>query len=127
MRRFLSLAALPAQVLLVIACWAAGDALARRLGGVMPGSVLGLLILLGLLGSGLLPARAVRGGARLLLADMLLFFVPAVLGVMDHPVLFGLLGLKLLVAIVLGTALVMAATGLTVEWAARRMDEHDPG
>jgi holin-like protein len=114
-------------VLLVMACWAAGDALARPLGGVLPGSVLGLLILLALLGSGLLPTRLVRSGARLLLADMLLFFVPAVLGVMDHPTLFGLLGLKLLAVIVPGTALVMAATALSVEWAARRMDGHEPG
>jgi holin-like protein len=68
----------------------------------------------------------VRSGARLLLADMLLF-LPAVLGVMDHPALFGLLGLKLLAVIVPGTALVMAATALSVEWAARRMDGHEPG
>jgi holin-like protein len=46
---------------------------------------------------------------------------------MDHPTLFGLLGLKLLAVIVPGTALVMAATALSVEWAARRMDGHEPG
>ena len=58
---------------------------------------------------------SVRRGAEWYLSEMLLFFVPAVLAVIRHHELFGLLGLKILAIMVLGTASVMAITALVVE------------
>jgi len=66
----------------------------------------------------------VSRGAGWLLAEMLLFFVPAAMIVIQNPQLFGTLGLKLLLVIVVGTVLVMAATALTIDllfrWKQRR-------
>jgi holin-like protein len=54
-------------------------------------------------------------GAEWLLTEMLLFFIPAVLVVFKHPEFFGVIGVKLLVSILLGTVVVMASTAFIVD------------
>ena len=78
------------------------------------------LVLL-LLASGKLKATTMRGGAQWLLADMLLFFVPAVLAILDHQEFLGIVGLKILDVILGGTAAVMCATALAVDFGYRMM------
>jgi holin-like protein len=56
---------------------------------------------------------------------MLLFFVPAAMILMQNPQMFGLLGLKLLAIIVVGTILVMAATALTIDVLFRWRQRHE--
>jgi len=53
------------------------------------------------------------------LAEMLLFFIPAVPAVLDHQEFLGPLGLKLLAAVLAGTLLVMGGTALTVDLCCR--------
>lgn len=64
-------------------------------------------MLLLLLMSRRLTALAMRQGAQWLLADMLLFFVPAVLAVLDRREFLGLIGLKILFVVIFSTAAVM--------------------
>lgn len=104
-----------AQIGLVAAFWLAGEALARLTGLGLPGGVLGLAMVLALLGSGRLRLRSMKRGADWLLAEMLLFFVPAVLAVFNHRELFGLVGVKILAVILLSTVAVMVATALAVD------------
>ncbi|MGU3493739.1 CidA/LrgA family protein [Xanthobacteraceae bacterium A53D] len=112
-----------AQVLLLGAVWFAGDMLVKAVGLPIPGGVIGMVALLTLLGSGLLKLTSVSGGAKWLLAEMLLFFVPSVLAILDHSEFLGAIGLKIVAVIVVGTVLVMAVTALTVDlcyrWQAR--------
>jgi len=56
-----------------------------------------------------------RRGAYWLLAEMLLFFVPATMGIIDHREFLSALGLKLVAVIVVGTLTVMAGTATTIE------------
>jgi len=65
-----------------------------------------------------------KRGANWLLAEMLLFFVPAVLALLDHGELIGLLGLKIFAIILLSTTAVMCVTALTVD-ACYRWSERD--
>jgi holin-like protein len=58
---------------------------------------------------------------------MLLFFVPAVLAVMDHREFLGLLGLKILSVILLGTVVVMSVTALVVDLGYRLSEAHGRG
>ena len=85
----------------------------------VPGSVIGLFLLFLLLMTGGMNLLTVRRGAQWYLAEMLLFFIPAVLAVLDHHEFFGLLGLKILAVILLGTFVVMVATALAVEMGLR--------
>jgi len=108
------------QVLALAAVWWAADVLVRWAGLPIPGGVVGLFAVLALLLSGRLPLHRVDQGAQWLLADMLVFFVPAVVAMVRYQDLLKSDGLKLAAVIVLGNACVMLTTALTVEWIARR-------
>lgn len=110
-----------AQVLLIVILWLAGEAVSRSTGIPVPGSVLGLFGLLYLLITGTIRLSTMRRGANFLLADMLLFFVPAVLAVLDHSEFLGLIGLKVLAVIFAGTLMVMCMTALAVDVGYRLM------
>ncbi len=103
------------QVVVLLALWGAGELLQRALHLPFPGSIAGFGLLLALLGLRVLEPADVEKGAAVFLAEMLLFFVPAVVAVVDHPEWLGNLGLRLLVAILAGTAIVMLVTGAVVE------------
>jgi holin-like protein len=110
-----------AQVGLIMLFWLGGEAVARLTGLPVPGGVVGMAVVLVLLASGRLSLFSMRRGADWLLADMLLFFVPAVLAVLNHPELIGLIGLKILAVILVGTVVVMTATALAVDLGWRLM------
>ncbi|WP_218043295.1 CidA/LrgA family protein [Oryzomonas sagensis] len=105
----------PFQALLILLFWALGEAIVRITGIAIPGAIVGLLIMLALLVGKRLRVRTVRRGAEWYLAEMLLFFVPAVLAVLDHPEFLGLLGVKILAVIVLGTLTVMTVTAGAID------------
>lgn len=103
------------QIGLIVAIWKLGDVLAHASTLAIPGSVVGMALLLVMLRCKVIALPSVKRGADVFLAEMLLFFVPAVLAVLDHPEFLGWLGIKLLAAILLGTVLVMICTALTME------------
>lgn len=107
------------QIGLLTGFWLAGNAVARLAHLPIPGAVLGMVALLALLAGGLVPLDSARRGARWLLAEMLLFFVPAVLTVLGHPELIGWLGLKVLIVILGGTLTVMTVTAGVVDLCCR--------
>ncbi len=103
------------QIALIAGFWALGEGIVRVTQMPVPGSVIGLFLLFILLITGAINLLTVRRGAQWYLAEMLLFFIPAVLAVLDHHEFFGLLGLKILAVILLGTVIVMISTALAVE------------
>lgn len=108
--------------------WMLGEAVVRLAHLPLPGGIVGMAVVLVLLATGWIRPVAVRRGARWLIAEMLLFFVPAVMAVLDHREFVGLLGLKIVAVILVGTVLVMGGTALTVDlcyrWRARREESH---
>ena len=62
---------------MILLVWQAGELLGRRLGLPIPGAVLGMALLLGLLANGSFSPAALRRGSRWFLAQMLLFLLPA--------------------------------------------------
>jgi holin-like protein len=118
----------PLQIALLLAFWLAGVAVVRMAGLPIPGGIVGMVIVLALLSSRRISVLSMRRGAEWFLADMLLFFVPAVLAVLDHRELFGMLGLKILIVIFVGTLAVMAVTAFTVDlfyrWRSNRDSAH---
>lgn len=112
------------QIALIVAFWLIGEALARACALPVPGGVVGMFIVYALLASRKLSLFSIRRGADWFLAEMLLFFVPAVMAVLEHHEMLGWLGLKVLAVIVLGTVTVMAVTAVTVDllclWSANR-------
>jgi len=78
-----------------------------------------MAIVLVLLATGKLRLTRIREGAEWFLAEMLLFFVPTVPALLDHREYFGLVGLRILTVIVVGTVVVMVVTAMTVEFCSR--------
>ena len=107
------------QVGLLIAAWWAADRAAAALHLLFSGGVVGLFALVALLATGLVKPAAIELGANWLLANMLLFFIPLVVSVVQFTDLIKSKGLILLLDIGLGFACVMLATALTVEWVCR--------
>jgi holin-like protein len=104
-----------AQVGLLFLVWLASEGFVRATHTPVPSGIVGLLIVYLLLFSRKISLRSLRRGADWYLGEMLLFFIPAVPAVTAHPEFFGLLGLKLLAVIFMGTVAVMNVTALTVD------------
>ncbi|TDY35673.1 CidA/LrgA family protein [Janthinobacterium sp. 75] len=107
------------QVGILIAAWWLADEAASALHLPFSGGVVGLFVLVALLLSGWVRPAAIELGANWLLANMLLFFIPLVVSVVQFTQLLKSQGLMLFVNIGLGFASVMLATALTVEWVCR--------
>lgn len=113
------------QIAVLIGFWIAGEGLVRLLSLPVPGGVVGMVIVLALLLSGRMHLGSMKRGAEWFLAEMLLFFVPAVLAILEHQELIGVLGLKIMAVILIGTLTVMSVTALTVDlcyrWSVRHV------
>jgi len=103
------------QIAILAGFWAVGEATVRLTHLPLPGGIVGMVVVLALLGTGHIRPAVVRRGAGWLLAEMLLFFVPAVMAILDHRELMGLVGLKIAAVILAGTVMVMGGTALAVE------------
>jgi holin-like protein len=101
------------------ALWMLCDAAVRRFDWPVPSGVLGLAVLLALLFCGGVAPRWIKAGADWLLADLLLFFVPAAVAVVRYGGLLRAVGWQVAVVVVVGTLLVMVTTALAVDQAVR--------
>lgn len=101
-----------------------GGQLAAWTGWPIPGGVIGLALLLLLFASGQVKPAALQRGAGWLMAEMLLFFIPALMSLLDYGAMLRQDGWRILLVIMCSTLLVMLATAFTVEfvcrWSSRR-------
>lgn len=98
---------------MILAFLVIGNLLSGLLGGFMPGSVIGMLLLFLALSTGIVKDRWIRQVATFLTDNMMIFFMPAFMGIMD---LWGVVRMNLwewIAVMVLSTILVLIATGLT--------------
>ncbi|APT57206.1 hypothetical protein RGI145_08955 [Roseomonas gilardii] len=105
----------------VFASWVSG-LLVQRIGIGLPGTILGMGLVLVLLATRLMRPESLRRGALVLQDHLMLFFVPPMLALLDHPEFLSLDGLLVLLSVVAGTLAVMAGTGLVVESCIRAIE-----
>lgn len=113
--RAISLLRLLFQLALLCLLFVACNHLAAARHWLIPGSVIGLGILLLLLWSRILPERAVSDGAGWLLGELLLFFIPPVISIIKYWSLIRADALTVAATVVVGTMLVLAGTAWMVE------------
>ena len=93
------------QVVVLSCIWLSMDVLRQHFGWSMPAGLF----------SGVIKVQWLKGGTNWLLAEMLLFFVPAVLVVTEYPELIQNQGLRILAVIISSTLCVMMATAWAVD------------
>jgi holin-like protein len=103
------------QVVILIVFALAGNFLAQILHVEIPGSILGLALLFLLLHFKLIRVEWVELGASWLLAEMLLFFIPPAVGIIQYTDVLARMGLGIIFVIIFSTLLVMICTGLSAE------------
>ncbi|MFQ1595158.1 CidA/LrgA family protein [Aeromonas veronii] len=105
----------PFQIVLLAAIWLLADTAVRTLYLPLPANLTGMLLLLACILLGVVKAQWFEAGARWLLAEMLLFFVPAVVAVVNYQDLLLQEGWRIMVVLLVSTTLVLGTTALVVD------------
>ncbi len=98
---------------LLLLCQSAGEVLVRLTQAPLPGPVVGLLLLWGLLNVDAL-RRPVQAAAEVLLTHLSLLFVPVGVGVVVHLELIARHGVRMAVVVVLSTWVGLVVTALVL-------------
>ena len=106
----------PIQVVLYALIFMVADRLVTLLHLPLPANIVGMVMLLLLIVFRVLPISWIKAGSRWLLAEMLLFFVPAVVAVVNYAQLLMVEGWKIFLVIGVSTTLTLGATALIVDW-----------
>jgi holin-like protein len=81
----------------------------------LPANLVGMLLMLLMIVCRVVPIKWIRAGSRWLLAEMLLFFVPAVVAVVNYAELLMVDGWRIFLVIAISTVLVLGTTALVVD------------
>ena len=108
-----------AQVALIALLWLGADTLSTHFLPFVPSSLLGLGLALVFMVLGILRRSWLAAGADWLIGEMLLFFVPAVVAVVQYAEIIRSHGFAILVVILLSTICVMVCTAIAVDIAWR--------
>ncbi|WP_188691100.1 CidA/LrgA family holin-like protein [Pullulanibacillus camelliae] len=88
----------------------------------IPGSILGIILIFILLKTKILPLKWVDIGANWMLAELLLFFIPSAVGIIQYKTLLFQNGLQVITLVILSTGLVMACAGRVAVAIAKRRE-----
>ena len=112
--------AIVVQVTALLAINKAGYAAAATLQLPLPGNVLGMLFLLALLATGLVPLGWIEGSALLLIRHLGFFFIPITVGLMGFAELFVVNGPAILVTLLVSAGAGICVAGLSSQRLAAR-------
>ena len=114
-----SLARLATELAVLLAIYLLGCQMAVWFSWPIPGGVIGMVLLLLAFAMGVVKPAALQMGAGLLMAEMLLFFIPALMSLLDYGGLLRSDGWRILLVIGVSTLMVMLVTAFTVELVVR--------
>ncbi|WP_251442054.1 CidA/LrgA family protein [Veillonella intestinalis] len=100
------------QILLLALIGVLGGYLKDWLQLPLPGTLVGMILLFLLLCSGIIKLNWVEQGAAVLIGELLLFFIPSAIGIIQYTQLFGSTGAMLLGVIV--TSIITLLVSVTV-------------
>lgn len=85
----------------------------------VPGSVIGLLLLFILLMTNIIKVEWIEAGAQFFVSNLVFFFIPATVGIIDYFDLFKGRGILLILIALISTILVMTSSGLVSQFLAK--------
>lgn len=123
MKYFHNICKIVLQVALLLLFSLAMNFLAKALHLPIPGSILGIIVLFALLKLNIIKLSWIETGANWLLAELLLFFIPAAVGVMKYFPLLEHDGVRIMIVVIASTVTVMASSGLVASRIAKRKEQ----
>ena len=105
-----------AQLLFLIGLWWISALIQQYFHLPISAGVIGLILLLLALMSGMMKLMWIKSGADFILAELVLMFIPCVVGLVKYKQLFITQGWQLILAVVLGTLCVMVMTAYSVHF-----------
>ena len=128
--KLLHLAQIILQLSFLVIIWWVASVIQRTLNLPVSASVIGLLLVLFALLSGLFKLQWIKTGSDFILGELVLLFIPCVVGIIKYKDLFLTQGWQLILAVFIGTICVMLATAYSVYFGfkleARLKQKHKP-
>ncbi len=100
------------KALTILVFYLMGEGIAMLTGQLVPGSVIGMLLLFGALSTGIVKPENVDSVAKALIANMVIFFLPPAVGIMNSLDIISRNIFGIILASTLSTMLVIATVGL---------------
>lgn len=104
------------QIGIIICFYMLGEWIVDITGIIIPGSIIGLVLLWLALFFKVFKVAYIQQGASLLLAFLTLFFIPSTVAVINYPELLTLSGALLIVAVIVSTVFSLIVTGKVSQW-----------
>jgi holin-like protein len=109
-----------AQIVFFVLLAQGSDALVAWLHIPIPGTIVGIIVLFALLQLGVIQLHWIDQGATWLLAQMLLFFIPSTVGIIDYGSLVARSGIPILLTILISLIAVMLCSGFLGQYISKR-------
>lgn len=110
------------QLAIILAVYLAGLLLEHIFSLPLPGSIIGLLLMLLLLHLKVIKVEKIKQVSDFFLNNMMFFFIPATVGIMaSYQILEGFL-LKVIVLVMISVFITISITALVVQFIAKRKD-----
>lgn len=90
----------------------------------IPGSIIGMILLFILLLTNVIREKWVQEGANWMVSHLVLFIIPATVGIMDFFSLFKGKGILLIFIVLVSTIMVLISTSFSTQWMIRRKKDH---
>ncbi|UOO82238.1 CidA/LrgA family protein [Uruburuella testudinis] len=119
MEKLIQFVRIGCQLAIVGAVWLLAEGICRITALPLSSGVLGLFIMLGLLAGGVVKVGMVGAGAKWVLGELVFFFIPIMVSVVQYRDLLWSQGWQLLLTIAAGTVLVMLSTAFTLNYCYR--------
>lgn len=107
-------------ITIILVIYLIGEVISRLIGGFMPGSVIGMLLLFGLLQCGVVKEEDIKGVCNFILNNMMMFFIPLTVGLMVSIQILRESWVGAIAAMLISTIIVMVIVGVTQQILGRR-------
>lgn len=101
------------QITFIGVVWGTADILKELFNLPMSSGIVGLFLMLGLLLTGVIKLNWINVGAKFILGELVLLFIPLMMSITQYQQLFFAQGWQLMITIVVSTALVMLSSAIT--------------
>ncbi|MFI3283401.1 MAG: CidA/LrgA family protein [Rikenellaceae bacterium] len=107
-------------IAIILGVYLLGEVISRLIGGFMPGSIIGMILLFISLQSGIVKEEDVKGVCNFMLNNMMLLFVPVTVGIMISYTIISDAWLTILISLIISTAMVIIVVGLLQQTLGRK-------